>query len=155
VIDRRTLLAAALLVPALGGQGFAADPFIYRAGGAVSDQTFDGLAALLMNSVDQFVGLKLVIPSHGNDASAISAEESGGLLSVYKRGGDMNLAFSSGYRKTGDSYYVDGFFKVAYGGLHQGINALGLAPARTMDIEGSGKPVKDIDIGQLPPDSKG
>ncbi|HEY5817535.1 MAG TPA: hypothetical protein VIU14_03900 [Mesorhizobium sp.] len=155
MIDRRTLLAAAILMPALGGQGFAADPFIYRVGGAVSDQNFEGLATLLMKSVDQFVGLKLVIPSQGDGPNALFAEESGGHLSVYRRGGDVNLAFASGYHKTGDKYYVDGFFKVAYDGLHQGIKALGISPARTMDVESSGKPMKDIDIGQLPADAKG
>ena len=132
----------------------AAEPFIYRVGGSVTDRNFAGLAALAMNSIDQFVGLKLVVPA-GNKATGVSTEESGGMLSVFHKDVDVNLAFSSGYRKTGDSYYIDGFYSVTYGGMHQGINGLGLAPARTMDVEASGKPVKDIEIDALKPDTKG
>lgn len=130
----------------------SANDFLYRVGGTVTEQNFAALAAFMMNSVDQFVGLKLIVPAGDG---GISSEESDGELSIWQKGGDVNLHFTSGFRKQGEAYYFDGFYQVKYGGMHQGINGLGLTPARTMDVEAVGKPVKDIDIGSLKPDGKG
>lgn len=149
MIDRRVLLGATVLMPFAAVAGRAEDGFIYRAGGTVTADNFAGLGTFMMNSIDQFVGLKLVAAR--GQSGELFAEESDGVLSIWRQGGDVNLAFSSGYRRTGDKYYLDGFYRVTYGGMHQGINGIGLAPARTMDIEQAGKPVKDLDIGRLRP----
>jgi len=141
-----------LLLPTTVG---AEDPAIYRVGGTATEKNFPGLAAFMMNSVDQFVGLKLIVPATNSGEGSLSSEEADGALSIWQQGGDVNLHFSSGYRKQGVAYYFDGFYQVKYGGMHQGINGLGLTPARTMDVEAAGKPVKDIDIDRLRADVKG
>jgi len=130
----------------------SANDFVDRVGGTVTEENFPALAAFMMNSVDQFVGLKLVVPAGDG---GIASEESDGELSIWQKGGDVNLHFTSGFRKQGEAYYFDGFYQVSYGGIHQGINGLGLTPARTMDVEAVGKPVKDIDISTLRADGKG
>ncbi|MGE0282272.1 MAG: hypothetical protein AB7P20_16900 [Rhizobiaceae bacterium] len=155
MIDRRGLLAAFALTPLASTFVRAEDAAIYRVGGTVTTKNFPGFAAFMMNSVDEFVGLKLIVPAMNTGEGSLSSEETDGSLSIWQQGGDVNLHFSSGYRKQGDAYYFDGFYQVKYGGMHQGINGLGLMPARTMDVEAANKPVKDIDIGRLPADLKG
>jgi hypothetical protein len=62
-----------------------------------------------------------------------SSEEVMALCRSGGQGGDVNLLLS-GYRNRRRLYF-DGFYQVKYGGMHQGINGLGLTPARTMDVE--------------------
>jgi hypothetical protein len=155
MIDRRGFLAACALTPLAPELARTEDAFIYRVGGTATEENFPALAALMMNSVDQFVGLKLIVPVTNAGDGSISSEESDGALSIWQQGGDVNLHFSSGYRKQGNAYYFDGFYKVKYGGMHQGINGLGLTPARTMDVEATNRPVKTIDIGRLRADVRG
>lgn len=129
----------------------AADPYIYRVGGTVTAQNFPGLAAFAMNSVDQFVGLKISV-AEGSTRGQVETMENDGTLSVFMRDVDVNLAFSSGYRKSNGNYFIEGYYKVTYGGMHQGINGLGLAPARSMDVDATGKQVKPIEIDRLKAD---
>lgn len=147
--SRRGFLGLLASAPFWAGAARAEDTFIYRVRGTISAGNFGGLAAFMMNSVDQFVGLRLAAPVGKN--GELFAEESDGVLSIWRRGGDVNLAFSSGFRKVAKAYSLDGFYRVSYGGMHQGINGLGLAPATLADIEKTGKPVKELDIGRLRP----
>lgn len=155
MIDRRGLLAAFALTPLASTLVRAQDAAVYRVGGIATAKNFPDLAAFMMNSVDQFVGLKLIVPATNAGDGSLSSEEADGSVSIWRQGGDVNMHFSSGYRKQGDAFYFDGFYQVKYGGMHQGINGLGLTPARTMDVEAAGKPVKDIDIDRLHAEFKG
>lgn len=151
-MGRRLPVLAGVLLSLLATTAVrAADPSIYQVGGTVTKDNFPGLATFIANSVDQFVGLKIAVPAVETGADSIMTEESDGMLSVFTKGSDVNLAFNSGYRKSGDTYFVEGFYRVKYGGLHQGISAYGITPARTMDVEATGKPVKILEIDRLKP----
>ena len=62
MIDRRALLCASVLMPVAAVVARSEESFIYRVGGTVTKDNFAGLAAFMMNSIDQFVGLKLMAP---------------------------------------------------------------------------------------------
>lgn len=147
---RRTLLkslplAVALLAALPGAQ--AAEAYIPRVGGEVKAQDFNALADLAMQSLNSVVGLKISVAEGEHDG--LVAEEKGGLLILYMRGGNVELSFPSGYRKDKDRFFFDGFYGATYAGKHQGISGVHLAPARTMDVEAIGKPVKEFAVSDL------
>jgi hypothetical protein len=151
-VDRRTLLkrlplAATLFVAARPGHARAGEAYIARVGGEVTAQNFGGLADLAMQSANGFVGLKISIAEGEHDG--LVAEETGGLLILYMRNGDTELSFPSGYRKDGGRYFFDGFYNATSAGRLHGISSVHLVPARTMDVQATGRPVKDFAIGDL------
>lgn len=147
MIDRRALLLMAAL--GLLVQPASADNVpIYRIAGEVTAKNFDAFAAFAMDSVDQFVGLKVSFPE--GDKDNLIVEESDKLLLAYRRKGDVQLSFPSGYRAAYGKFHVEGYYRVKYEGMHQGINTVSLTPARSMDVEATGKPVKLVEIDQLP-----
>lgn len=151
-IHRRTLLkglpCAVVFLAALPLAAAHAEDFIPRVGGEVTAANFGGLADLAMEGVNGFLGLKISIADGEHDG--LVAEEKGGLLILYMRDGNIELSFPSGYRKDGGRFFFDGFYNVTYAGEHQGVSGVHLEPARTMDVDASGKPVKDFAIGDLP-----
>ncbi|MCO5064695.1 MAG: hypothetical protein M9924_09775 [Rhizobiaceae bacterium] len=152
LIDRRMLLtslplAAALSVALAPGGAEAGAAFISRVGGEVTAANFDGLVRVAMESVNGFLGLKISVAE--GEHGGLVAEEAGGLLILYMRNGDMELSFPSGYRKDGGRYFFDGFYNVIYVGKNQGISGVHLQPARTMDVDATGKPVKEFAVDDL------
>lgn len=157
-MDRRALLkilplAAAVFAAQPGFRAQAKESYISRVGGEVTAQNFSGLSELAMQSVNGFLGLKISVAEGDHDG--LVAEETGGLLIIYIKKGDVELSFPSGYRKDGGRYFFDGFYNATYAGMNQGINAVHLVPARTMDVDATGKPVKDFAISDLPATAKG
>jgi len=150
-VNRRALLkvlplaAAVLAVPS---NLSAEEAYISRVGGEVTAQNFGALAERGIQSINSFMGLKISVADGEHDG--LVAEEAGGLLIIYMRKGDVELSFPSGYRKDGGRYFFDGFYNVTYAGKNQGITGVHFVPAKTMDVEASGKPVKDFAIGDLP-----
>ncbi|MGC4026108.1 MAG: hypothetical protein QM744_13770 [Mesorhizobium sp.] len=151
-VDRRALLKvlplAAVVLTASASGLRAEEAYISRVGGEVIAQNFGGLAERAMQSVNGFMGLKISVADGEHDG--LVAEETGGLLIIYMRRGDVELSFPSGYRKDGGRFYFDGFYNVTYAGMNQGINGVHLVPAKTMDVEASAKSIKDFAIGDLP-----
>lgn len=156
-VDRRALLkvlplAAAVLVAPMSGLR-AEEAYISRVGGEVTAQNFGGLAEKASKSLNSFMGLKISVADGEHDG--LMAQEIGGLLIISMRKGDVELSFPSGYRKDSGRFFFDGFYNVTYAGKNEGITGLHLVPAKTMDVEASGKPIKDFAIGDLPPPAKG
>lgn len=146
MMARRLFFAAAML-GALVQTAAADNAVVYRVAGEVNAKNFDALANLAMDSVDSFVGLKVSFPE--NAEGDIVSENSNGLFLIYRRKGDIQLSFPSGFRSAYGKVHMEGFYKVGYEGLHQGINAISLTPARSMDVEATGLPVKLVEIDKL------
>lgn len=140
---------AVALVLILGSAGLAAgQDKVVRVNGKVTAANYRALAALLLDSFDTVVGLDVAfVANDGYEEGKLSAYKEGELFVAYVPGpdNDSQIAAGGGYRLKNGAYVFDGFYKVVYGGMGQGIQAISLektgAPA--------GKPVEDVDIGSL------
>ena len=143
----RRLLFAILLVVATVGLA-AAKGKVVRVNGAVTDANYRALAALLMDSFDGVVGLKVTFTANdGYEDGKLSAYEDGGLFVAYVPGpqNDSQISAANGYKLKNGTYTFDGFYKVVYGGMAQGIQAISLEKANAP----AGQPVEDVDIDGL------
>lgn len=138
-----------LAVASLVGIGPAfAKQKIVRVTGAVTDATYRPLAALLLDSIDKVVGLSVSFKA--NDVYAdgtLSAYEDGGLFLAYVPGpdNDSQISAAKGYTLRNGAYVFDGFYKVVYAGMGQGIQAISLEKAKAP----SGATIQDVDIDSL------
>jgi hypothetical protein len=143
----RRLGVAVLLI--LGSAGLAAaQDKVVRINGAVTDANYRALAALLLESLDTVVGLNVTFTANdGYEDGRLSAYKEGGLFIAYVPGpqNDSQISAGSGYMLKDGAYVFDGFYKVVYGGMGQGIQAISLEKAEAP----AGKPVEDVDIGSL------
>jgi hypothetical protein len=148
---RAVLLGLGGLVAALPAA--AAPKTVLRVVGAVSPRNFSGLRAFLLNSQGRVVGLRIRFRERadGPDGSLI-AGISVGAFDGDLAGGDLNIHAERGFSAEHGTIGFDGFFRVEYGGMHQGITGLALAPVSAASVTG---PVKDIDIGRLRADLAG
>jgi len=149
---RRSLLAAAALFALGVSAAQPQDAYLYRVGGEVTPQNFSAFASFASNSVDQFVGLKISLP--GGTADDLTVANLDGLLMAHAKDSDIEISFPSGWRESRGRFFVEGYYKASYAGLKQGITAIAFTPARAMDVEAAGKPLKNIEIDKLQADMK-
>src|SRR5262245_26837246 len=96
ITRRRVLVVAFAAYAGLPAALAASDP-IYKVSGTVTDTNFDGLSSFLLNSIDSIVGFKLFIPSNDSYGNGVTTEESNGMLAVFRKNSDVEVAISSGY----------------------------------------------------------
>jgi hypothetical protein len=120
---------------------------VLRVSGEVTAANYRALAAMLSDSFDKVVGLNVSFEKDdGYQEGKLSAYEDGGLFVAYVPGPDNNSQISAngGYALEGRVYVFDGFYKVVYGGMGQGIVAISLEKAKAPAGH-----VQDVDIDKL------
>ena len=150
-LTRRSFVAGLPLTGvavASAGAAFARQARVVRVSGEVTDASYRPLAALLLDSFDKVVGLDVSFKA--NDVYAdgrLSAYEEGGLFIAYVPGpdNDSQISAAKGYALKNGVYVFDGFYKVVYGGMGQGIQAISLEKTKAP----AGAKVEDVDIGSL------
>ncbi len=118
-----------------------------RVTGEVTASNYRALAGLLMDSFDKVVGLDVTVRQNEEyGVGKLQAYEEDKLFLAYLpgEGSDSQISAREGYDLKEGVYSFDGFYKVTYAGMGQGITAIYLEPA--------GNPagqVEDIDINDL------
>lgn len=118
-----------------------------RMNGEVTAANYRALAGLLMDSFDKVVGLDVTLKQNDEyGVGKLQAYEEDKLFLAYLPGEDSDSQISAreGYVLKDGVYSFDGFYKVTYAGMGQGITAVFLEPATTPAGE-----VDDVEIGSL------
>ncbi len=121
---------------------------VLRVKGEVTAENYRALAALLFASLDTVVGLEVSFKaSDGFEDGKLSAYKDGDLFLAYVPGpdNDSQISAGNGYTLADGNFVFDGFYKVVYGGIGQGIQAISLEKANWP----AGKPIEEIDIAAL------
>lgn len=118
-----------------------------RVTGEVTAGNYRALAGLLMDSFDKVVGLDVTLRENDEyGVGKLQAYEEDKLFLAYLpgEGSDSQISAREGYDLENGVYSFDGFYKVAYAGMGQGITAIFLEPAAKPAGE-----VDDVEIGSL------
>lgn len=124
-MHRRTLVAG-LAATAVAGTARAAERTPLYAG-VVTAQNATRFTELLADRLDRIVGLAVRIT--GNTEAEFAGQRylvsrDPKYLGVTK--GDIEIVIDGAFKPKGGVHVVDGFFRVASGGMHQGIQSYGL-----------------------------
>lgn len=98
-------------------------------GGAITSDNFDRVSEIVMDELNDVVGLQLrqeVWPDQENPPVQVHSLETGRLV-IYKRDdAEIELVINGGVSWQHGGWNVDGFYIVKPGGTHQGISSFGL-----------------------------
>ncbi len=117
---------AILGLPATGAAAQA--PAVPGVEGRVTAANFPALEAFVTRHLDTVVRVSLTSGTEA-ETRGIVTEETGGILVAYRPGTRVQLSVTHGFTRTANGHAVEGFFRVRYAGMGQGIEAYALEPA--------------------------